>query len=56
MRLGGNEPCTKIVRELPEMRREKAQLGRQAVRAGRYAYGQVNNALRERTLWRVPSI
>ncbi len=37
------EPYTKIVGELPEMRRETVQLVRQAVSAGRHAYVLVNN-------------
>lgn len=37
------EPYTKIVKELPQMRREAVQLVLQAVGAGRYAYVLVNN-------------
>ena len=37
------ESYTKIVEELPQMRRETVQLVRQAVSAGRYAYVLVNN-------------
>jgi hypothetical protein len=37
------EPCTNIVEELPQMRRETVQLVRQAVGAGRRAYVLVNN-------------
>ena len=37
------EPYTKIVEELPQMRRETVQLARQAVSAGRHAYVLVNN-------------
>jgi len=37
------EPYTKIVEELPQMRRETVQLVRQAVGAGRCAYVLVNN-------------
>jgi uncharacterized protein YecE (DUF72 family) len=37
------EPYTKIVEELPKMRREAVQLVRQAVGAGRRAYVLVNN-------------
>ena len=37
------EPYSKIVGELPEMRRETVQLVRQAVSAGRHAYVLVNN-------------
>jgi hypothetical protein len=37
------EPYTKIVKELPQMRRETAQLVRQAVSEGRRAYLLVNN-------------
>jgi uncharacterized protein YecE (DUF72 family) len=37
------EPYTKIVEELPQMRRETAQLVRQAVGAGRRVYVLVNN-------------
>jgi uncharacterized protein YecE (DUF72 family) len=37
------EPYTKIVEELPQMRRETVQLVRQAVGAGRRAYVLVNN-------------
>jgi hypothetical protein len=37
------EPDTKIVEELPQMRREAVQLVRQAVGAGRRAYVLVNN-------------
>src|SRR6266849_121787 len=37
------EPYTKIVDELPQMRREAVQLARQAVSQGRYAYVLVNN-------------
>jgi hypothetical protein len=37
------EPYTKIVEELPQMRREAVQLVRQAVGAGRRAYVLVNN-------------
>ena len=37
------EPCTKIVEELPHMRREAVQLARQAVSEGRRAYVLVNN-------------
>ena len=37
------EPYTKIVEELPTMRRETMQLVRQAVSEGRRAYGLVNN-------------
>ena len=44
-----SEPYTKIV-ELPEMRREMVQLGRQDVRASRYAYGLVNNSERTHSL------
>ena len=38
------EPYTKIVEELPQMRRETAQLVRQAVREGRRAYVLVGNS------------
>jgi hypothetical protein len=37
------EPYTKIVEELPQMRRETVHLVRQAVREGRRAYVLVNN-------------
>ena len=37
------EPYTKIVEELPQMRRETVQLARQAVSEGRHAYVLVNN-------------
>jgi len=37
------EPYTKIVEELPQMRRETVALVRQAVYEGRYAYVLVNN-------------
>jgi len=37
------EPYTKIVQELPQMRRETVQLVRQAVSEGRRAYVLVNN-------------
>jgi hypothetical protein len=37
------EPYTKIVEELPQMRREVVHLVRQAVSAGRRAYVLVNN-------------
>ena len=37
------EPYTKIVEELPQMRKETVQLVRQAVSAGRRAYVLVNN-------------
>ena len=37
------EPYTKIVEELPQMRRETVQLARQAVSQGRHAYVLVNN-------------
>ena len=37
------EPYTKIVEELPQMRREAVQLARQAVSQGRHAYVLVNN-------------
>jgi hypothetical protein len=37
------EPCTKIVRELPDMRRDTVQLVRQAVSENRRAYVLVNN-------------
>jgi len=37
------EPYTKIVEELPQMRRETVQVVRQAVGAGRHAYVLVNN-------------
>jgi len=37
------EPYTKIVEELPQMRREALQLLRQAVGVGRRAYVLVNN-------------
>lgn len=37
------EPYTKIVAELPQMRRETVQLVRQAVRESRRAYVLVNN-------------
>ena len=37
------EPYTKIVEELPQMRRETVQLVRQAVSEGRHAYVLVNN-------------
>ena len=37
------EPYTKIIEELPQMRREAVQLARQAVNVGRYAYVLVNN-------------
>jgi uncharacterized protein YecE (DUF72 family) len=37
------EPYTKIVEELPQMRRETVQVVRQAVGAGRRAYVLVNN-------------
>ena len=53
MRLGRNEPYTKVG-ELPKMRREIIQQGRQAVRAGRNAYVQVSIALKEGTPERVP--
>jgi len=39
----GAEPYTKIVEELPQMRRETAQLVKQAVGAARHAYVLVNN-------------
>jgi hypothetical protein len=38
------EPYTKIVEELPQMRRETAQLVRQAVSEGRRAYVLVSNS------------
>jgi len=38
------EPYTKIVEELPQMRRETVQLVRQAVGAGRCAYVLVKNS------------
>jgi uncharacterized protein YecE (DUF72 family) len=37
------EPYTKIVEELPQMRRETVQVVRQAVSGGRHAYVLVNN-------------
>ena len=37
------EPYTKIVAELPQMRRETVQLVRQAVSEGRHGYVLVNN-------------
>lgn len=37
------EPYTKIVEELPQMRRDTVQLVRQAVSEGRRAYVLVNN-------------
>jgi hypothetical protein len=37
------DPYTKIMEELPQMRRERMQLVRQAVGAGRRAYVLVNN-------------
>jgi uncharacterized protein YecE (DUF72 family) len=37
------EPYTKIVEELPQMRRETVQVVRQAVSEGRHAYVLVNN-------------
>ena len=37
------EPYTKIVKELPQMRRETVHLVRQAVSEGRRAYVLVNN-------------
>ena len=37
------EPYTKIVEELPQMRRETVQLVRQAVGVGRRVYVLVNN-------------
>jgi uncharacterized protein YecE (DUF72 family) len=37
------EPYTKIVEELPQMRRETVQVVRQAVNEGRHAYVLVNN-------------
>ena len=37
------EPYTKIVEELPQMRREAVHVVRQAVSAGRHAYVLVNN-------------
>jgi uncharacterized protein DUF72 len=37
------EPYTKIVEELPQMRREAVQLARQAASQGRHAYVLVNN-------------
>jgi hypothetical protein len=37
------EPYTKIVGELPQMRREAVQMVRQAVSEGRRAYVLVNN-------------
>ena len=37
------EPYTKIVEELPQMRRETVQLVRQAVSEGRRAYVLVNS-------------
>ena len=37
------EPYTKIVEELPQMRRETVQLARQAVSQGRHTYVLVNN-------------
>ena len=37
------EPYTKIVEELPQMRREAVQLARQAASEGRHAYVLVNN-------------
>jgi len=41
------EPYTKIVEELPQMRREAVQLARQAVSEGRHAYVLVNNSSEE---------
>jgi proteasome assembly chaperone (PAC2) family protein len=41
------EPYTKIVEELPQMRREAVQLARQAVSEGRHAYVLVNNRSEE---------
>jgi hypothetical protein len=38
------EPYTKIVEELPQMRRETAQLVRQAVSEGRRAYVLVSSS------------
>ena len=37
------EPYTKIVEELPQMRREAVRLARQAASEGRHAYVLVNN-------------
>jgi len=37
------EPYTKIIKELPQMRRETVHLVRQAVKEGRRAYVLVNN-------------
>ena len=37
------EPYTKIVEELPDMRRETVELVRKAVSEGRHAYVLVNN-------------
>ena len=37
------EPYTKIVEELPHMRRETVQVVRQVVSEGRHAYVLVNN-------------
>jgi hypothetical protein len=37
------EPCTKIVEELPKMRRETVYMVRQTVSKGRHAYVLVNN-------------
>jgi len=37
------EPYSKIVEELPQMRKEEVQLARQAVSEGRHAYVLVNN-------------
>jgi hypothetical protein len=37
------EPYTKIVEELPQMRREAVQLSRQAASEGRHAYVPANN-------------
>ena len=37
------EPYSKIVEELPQMRKEVVQLARQAVSEGRHAYVLVNN-------------
>jgi hypothetical protein len=44
------EPYTKIVEELPHMRRETVQLARQAVNEGRSASVLVNNRAEENAL------
>ena len=50
------EPYSKIVEELPQMRKEVVQLARQALSEGRHAYVLVNNRAEGNTPFTVEAL